>query len=69
MQLVCWIKEENEKQRDSTASHQSSTCLPLSEQNDQVHIHRTLADATDERKQELFLNIPTTIPHCAQDMQ
>lgn len=48
-----WLKRKMKhkwKEAAVVATHWSRTCLPLSEQNDQVHVGRTLADSEREGK-------------------
>lgn len=55
--IVRWtprLKHHDEwREGAAAATHWSRTCLPLSEQNDQVHVGRTLADSEREGKGRL----------------
>lgn len=60
--------EEKIKAEAFPASHQSLTCLPLSEQNDQVYIHRTLADSKWEETGRFFIPVRTQSMQWISDM-
>lgn len=50
------------------SSHQSLTCLPLSEQNDQVYIHGSLADSKQEETGRCFIPVHTHSMQYVSDM-